>query len=94
MCGRGPAPGGLVRPPKAQGAREWEGGQTLGQMGPKAHPGAPPPFPLPCALGLGGGRTSTPGAGPLPHLAHEALRGRWPHLVDPRTLPVVPVRYR
>ena len=44
-----------------------------------------------------GGRTSPPGAGPLPHLAHAALRGLWPHLVDPRdplggpgTLPIKP----
>ena len=44
-----------------------------------------------------GGRTSSPGAGPLPHLAYAALWGQWPHLVDPRdpsggpgTLPVTP----
>ena len=46
--------------------------------------------PLPQTLGaLGpcGGCTSPPGAGPLPHLAHAALRGLWPHLVDPRDLP-------
>ena len=36
---------------------------------------------------VGGGRTSPPGAGPLPHLAHAALRGWWPHLVDPRDPP-------
>ena len=44
----GPSPrwAGAPPPTKAQGAREWEGGQTLGQMGPKAHPGAPPPLPL------------------------------------------------
>ena len=57
------------------------------------------PFSLlssPWAL-VGGGRTSPPGAGPLPHLAHAALRGLWPHLVDPRdppggpgTLPIAP----
>src|SRR3954463_13295689 len=46
---------------------------------------------------LVGGRTSPPGAGTLPHLAHAALRGLWPHLVDPRdppggpgTLPINP----
>ena len=34
-CGRGPAPGGLVRPPtKAQGAWESGRGQTLGPDGP------------------------------------------------------------
>ena len=48
-------------------------------------------------MGLLGGHTSPPGAGPLPHLAHAALQGRWPHLVDPRdppdgpgTLPIKP----
>ena len=46
--------------------------QTLGALGP---------------CGGGGGRTSPPGAGPLPQLAHAALRGRWPHLVDPRDPP-------
>ena len=46
--GRVPAPGGLVRPPtKAQGAFKREGGQPLGQMGPKAHPRCPSPSP-PC----------------------------------------------
>ena len=64
-------------------------------MGPKAHLplGFAPLLPL-GALGPCGGRTSPPGAGPLPHLAHAALRGLWPHLVDPRTPPVVPVHYR
>ena len=64
-------------------------------MGLKAHLplGFAPFLPL-GALGLGGGRTSPPGAGPLLHLAHAALRGWWPHLVDPRTPPVVPVHYR
>ena len=48
MCRKEPAPGGLVRPPQgAQGAGESGSGQTLGQMGPKAHPGAPPPLPSP-----------------------------------------------
>ena len=43
------------------------------------------------------GHTSPPGALPLSHLAHAALRGWWPHLVDPRdppggpgTLPIAP----
>jgi len=67
-------------------------------MGPKAHLplGFAPLLPL-GALGPCGGRTSPPGAGPLPHLAHAALWGRWPHLVDPRdppggpgTLPIAP----
>ena len=55
------------------------------------------PFPYLLAHGPLGGRTSPPGAGPLPHLAHAALRGWWPHLVDPRdppggpgTLPINP----
>ena len=44
-CGRGPAPGGLVRPPtKAQGARESGRGQTLGSDGPKAHLVVRPPL--------------------------------------------------
>ena len=47
---------------------------------------APPPQTL-GALVPCGGRTSPPGAGPLPHLAHAALRGWWPHLVDPRDPP-------
>ena len=73
-CGRVPAPGGLVRPPtKAQGAREWEGGQTLGQMGPKAHPRCASPSP-PCGRhpdGIWGlppplGREPKVGAQPLP----------------------------
>ena len=51
-CGREPAPGGLVRPPQgAQGARESGRGQTLVQMGLKAHlVGAPllsPSWPPP-----------------------------------------------
>ena len=67
-------------------------------MGPKAHLplGFAPLLPL-GALGPCGGRTSPLGAGPLPHLAHAALRGLWPHLVDPRdppggpgTLPIKP----
>ena len=58
-CGRGSAPGGLVRPPtKAQGAWESGRGQTLVQMGLKAHlvgasplsPSWPPP-PLPSRAG-------------------------------------------
>ena len=59
-CGREPAPGGLVRPPQgAQGAGESGRGQTLGQMGPKAHPGcASPSLPLwpPPRWDLGAGR--------------------------------------
>ena len=60
------------------------------------------PFSLlssPWAL-VGGGRTSSPGAGHLPHLAHAALWGRWPHPVDPRdpsggpgTIPVTTKTY-
>ena len=63
-------------------------------------PSEPRVCPLPLSLApwaLVGGRTSPPGAGPLPHLAHAALWGRWPHLVDPRdppggpgTLPITP----
>ena len=38
----GPAPSGLVRPPQGPKAQQRvEGGQTLAQMGPKAHPRAP-----------------------------------------------------
>ena len=46
---------------------------------------------------LVGGAPAHLGAGPFPHLAHAALWGRWPHLVDPRdppgdtgTLPIAP----
>ena len=69
-----------------------------GKLAPPSKVEAPPPQTL-GALGPGGGggRTSPPGAGPLPHLAHAALWGRWPHLVDPRdppggpgTLPIKP----
>ena len=46
------------------------------------------PLPtLPTPWAPCGGRTSPPGAGSLPHLAHAALRGWWPHLVDPRDPP-------
>ena len=58
--------------------------------------GSTPPQTL-GALVPGRVRTSPPGTGPLPHLAHAALRGWWPHLVDPRdppggpdTLPIAP----
>ena len=56
--------------------------------------------PLPLSLApctLVGGAPALLGAGPLPHLAHAAFWGRWPHLVDPRdppggpgTLPITP----
>ena len=70
-------------------------------MGPKAHLDLGfAPSHSPMRLGPwwgGGGRTSPPGAGPLPHLAHAAFWGWWPHLVDPRdppggpgTLPIAP----
>ena len=66
-CGRGPAPGGLVRPPptKAQGAGKSGRGQTLGQMGPKAHPrcASPPPLWPPPRWDLGA--AATPGEGTL-----------------------------
>ena len=45
----------------------------------------------------GEGGNPTPGGSRTPHLAHAALWGRWPHLVDPRdppggpgTLPIAP----
>jgi hypothetical protein len=48
-------------------------------------------------MGQGGLRPAHLGAGPLLFLAHKALWGRWPSLVDPRnpfggsdTLPVTP----
>ena len=76
--------------------REERGGAT--RVGLKAHLDLGfAPSHSPMRLGLGGGRTSPPGAGPLPHLAHAALWGRWPHLVDPLdppgghgTLPIAP----
>ena len=45
------------------------------------------PFHSPLRLRPWWGGTSLPGAGPLPHLAHAALRGWWPHLVDHRDPP-------
>ena len=66
-------------------------------MGLKAHLplGFAPLHPFRRLGPLWGGSTNPPGAGPLTHLAHAALWGRWPHLVDPRdphggpgTLPV------
>ena len=70
-----------------------------GKLAPQARWRRPLPlgFSTLGAWGPGGGRTSPPGAGPLPHLAHAALWGRQPHLVDPRdppggpgTLPISP----
>ena len=44
-CQRGPAPGGLVRPPtRAQGKERREKGETLGSDGPKAHLVVRPPL--------------------------------------------------
>ena len=56
------------------------------------------PSHSPMRLGtLVGGAPAHLGAGPLPHMAHAALWGRLPHLVDPRdppggpgTLPIAP----
>ena len=93
-------------PPRGAASPRWElegrprgerGGRTtrwaLGPSEPRVSPFSL--LSLPWALV--GGRTSSPGAGPLPHLAHAALWGRWPHLVDPRdppggpgTLPIAP----
>ena len=64
-------------------------------MGPKAHlPLGFAPSPLLGAWVLVGSAPAHLGAGPFPLLAHVCLRGWWPHLVDPRTPPVVPVHYR
>ena len=41
-----------------------------------------------------GGDPAHLGAGPFPLLAHACLWVWWPHLVDPRTPPVVPVHYQ
>ena len=103
--GEGAAPP-LGFPP--QGRRQPQmppGWRPEGEKG-EAHPGwalrpicprVCPPSLLEAPWALVGRRTSPPGAGPLPHLAHAALRGRWPHLVDPRdppggpgTLPIKP----
>ena len=75
-CGRGPAPGGLVRPPtKAQGARESGRGQTLGSDGPKAHlmvrlplspPWPPPRWDLGLAATPRGGNLGGGAAPPFP----------------------------
>ena len=42
------------------------------------------PLPSWRCLGPWWGRTSPPGAGPLPTSAHGALRDGWPHPVNPR----------
>ena len=55
-----------MRPPtKAQGARETEGGQTLGQMGPKAHPRCASLSPHLAATPDGIGAAATPREGTL-----------------------------
>ena len=67
-----------------------QGGERGAHLGWALGPICPRVCPLPLFLApwaLVGGCTSPPGAGPLPHLAHAALRGRWPHLVDPRDPP-------
>ena len=86
-------PQGVRQPQTHLGWRPREG---EGETCPPSKVEAPPPQTL-GALGPCGGRTSPPGAGPLPQLAHAALRGWWPHLVDPRdppggpdTLPIKP----
>ena len=93
----------LYRPPRGAPALEMGisqgGGGQGGGVPPKAS-GVPPRHPRvsnPRHRGTQGGRTSPLGAGPLPHLAHAALWGRWPHLVDsrdppggPGTLPITP----
>ena len=65
-------------------------------LGP-SEPRVSPPFLLSLPWAWLGGRTSPPGAGPFPHLAHATLWGRWPLPVDPRnpsggpcTLPITP----
>ena len=81
---RGKGEGG--RPPQIQSE---EGAAARGVALPPKARGCPPLGfpPSPRRLGPWWGRTSPPGAGPLPHLAHVALWGRWPHLVDPRDPP-------
>ena len=85
-CGRGPAPRRAGAPPtRVQGARESGRGQTLVQMGLKAHIGAPPsplpswpPPPLPsraaAPLGVGTLEGAHPPPSPLyivrPRAAH------------------------
>ena len=81
----------MQRPEGERG--EAQGAWALGPICPRVCP--LPLFPAPWAPC--GGCTSPPGAGPFPHLAHAALRGWWPHLVDhrdppdgPGTLPIKP----
>ena len=85
--------------PPPQGVRPaldgtWGGGQEGregrrplgGPQGPSGLGFAPSHSPL--RLGpLVGGAPAHLGAGTLPHLAHAAFWGRWPHLVDPRDPP-------
>ena len=70
------------------GGQEGERGEAC--LGWALGPICPRVCPLPLSLAPWvpcGGRTSPPGTGSLPHLAHAALRAWWPHLVDPRDLP-------
>ena len=82
-----------------QRGREWEA-HHYWALGPNCIRVCPPTL-LEAPWDLVGGRTSPLGAGPLPHLAHAAFWGWWPHLVDPRdppggpgTLPISPETFR
>ena len=100
-CGFPPSPLLYIGP---LGGRPWRwdlprGRRPRGVECPPRQVEAPPPlgFPTLGAEGGPGGRTSPPGAGPLPTSAHGALLDRWPHPVDPRdpsggpdTIPVTP----
>ena len=105
MCWAAPKPplyiGGRERgrrprvSPRGAAARA-DGISPLGDLAPKPGGGNPrwgAPNPL-VMWALVGGASAHLGAGPFPLLAHVGLWGWWPHLVDPRTPPVVPVHYR
>ena len=87
---------GVAAAPRSHlgGGQGGERGAHLGwALGPICLRVCPLPL-LEAPWALVGGAPAHLGAGPFSHLAHVCLRGRWPHLADPRTPPVVPVHYR
>ena len=94
--GGGAAPPSRVSPPRGAASPRWDlEGRPRGERGGRTTrwalgPSDPWVSPFPRFLRPGplvGGAPAHLGAGPFPHLAHAALWGRWPHLVDPRDPP-------